>query len=242
MAALDKIDPRKPPYWEVQRQHPQDVKGTCAWCGKPTEDKTESGRIAKYHHACKDELLCIVRPEVMRGFVFARDKGICANCGEDWSQKSRFVPEIYVRDWQSYYTPDMVTPGPCGKRMVRVDFVHDGERGDWRKPDTRPRYPYVSVIAISLWHVEHTVPLWKVAHMPPVERIEYFKLAAVKTYCTPCHKVKSRKEAAEKAKYDRREREKAEAKMLRPPPAKKSGRKLRGQSFQKGYRPMRGRR
>lgn len=103
-------------------------------------------------------------------------------------------------------------------------------------------YRYTEVIWISLWHVEHRVPLWKVAHMPAVQRIAYFMLDAVETWCEVCHKFKTRKEAADRAKINERLREPdgkpKRAWTSRPlkrgngfPP--KGSQKLKGRTFQK---------
>lgn len=219
---------RTPPYDAVRAQHRPEKDGKCQWCGEATEDRTPStNKLRRWHNACEMEFLQIMRPAIMRGAVFKRDHGICTYCGEDWSERFKFMRESTVlihESGGSWYT------------------VAQGDVYSWKHSDTH--HPFTMVRKVSLWEVEHTTPLWKVAHLPPVERIEFFKLAAVKTACSPCHKIKSAKEAAEKAHHDRLEkkrREKAEVKsdQLQPPPAKKQGRKLQSRGFSREHRPMR---
>ncbi len=79
---------------------------------------------------------------------------------------------------------------------------------------------YCEVKWRSLLEVDHEIPLWKVAHLPPAKRREYFKPGNLKLRCPTDHKLKSAKEAAERAHHKR---------LVEP--KKRKGRKLQGRGF-----------
>jgi 5-methylcytosine-specific restriction endonuclease McrA len=194
------VDVRKPPIGAVLRLHPQGQRGICGWCGEAvTETTPVRGWLKYWHDACAAEMAIIEQPDAARRAVLARDKGICCDCGADWSDAVRFIPEFYVsknRVDPEGMEPELYSPGP--KPGTWVQLSH--EYFDWSaRREQRVRCPYVSLVAISLWHVDHKVPLWKVRHLPALQRIEFFKLANLITRCEPCHKIKTSKEAAERA-------------------------------------------
>jgi hypothetical protein len=195
---------RKPPLDAVMALHLPQKRGKCRWCGKPTVERTGHTKALRWWHAdCEAIVHAISRAEIMRDLVFARDKGICAVCGEDWSEHFRLVPE-YVPKWRSGAEQDEhATRGPDGKRFVVQHWTAEYQGTPPTLAGLVGRYPWVSLIAISLWHVEHVVPLWKVEHLPAVDRIRYFMLSNLQTVCEPCHKHKSRKETAERHHYVR---------------------------------------
>lgn len=181
---------RKPPIGAVYALHLPRERGKCDWCGLPCEERTPVRKqLRQTHYACSAEIQLITNPNVARWHVEKRDHGICVDCGEDWSQAVRLVPDFYVSVayQERYETSDRVTPGPDGKRLVHLSESEG--------------YAYVSLKGISLWHVDHKIPLWKVRHMPEAQRVEYFKLHNLITRCEPCHKIKSRKESSERAHY-----------------------------------------
>lgn len=184
------IEVRKPPISAVLVLHKQGVRGTCGWCGDAVTEKTPArGWFLFWHPKCSREMGIIEQPALARDAVFERDKGICAQCKEDWSNAAQLIPEFYVSAWrEAHFDEDTSTPGPDGKRRVQVHTI-DG-------------FKYVSLKSISLWHVDHRIPLWSVVHMPALQRIEYFKLANLQTLCDPCHKQKTKREAARKSKFD----------------------------------------
>lgn len=52
--------------------------------------------------------------------------------------------------------------------------------------------------------IEHNIPWWKARHLPPKKRKWYASLANLYLRCKEmCHKIKTRKEAAERAHYKR---------------------------------------
>ncbi len=185
-------DVRKPPTAAVFALHPQGVRGTCCWCGKPCEEKTPGrGWLKWWHDACEWEFKIIIRPDDARRAVLDRDHGICCDCGEDWSgryllRKGGLVitgPEWEVaRRW---------------KKSDNEQYHAERAAGFWQ---------YHDLVYISLWHVDHKIPLWKVRHMPDLQRLEYFKLANLITRCHVCHQRKSDGETAERAKIKKRDK------------------------------------
>jgi hypothetical protein len=176
------VDVRKPPIGAVLRLHPQGQRGLCGWCGKPVTDTTPvRGWLKFWHEECAAERAIIEQPAYARDAVFKRDLGVCVDCGEDWSDAYRLT----------------------GGRVV----WHDPDQSTWFEEDPGlvwgvAYYQFQLLVSVSLWHVDHKVPLWKVRHLPPLQRIEYFKLANLITRCEHCHKIKSRKEAAERAHFN----------------------------------------
>lgn len=228
----EKIAIRKPPVDAVMAKHLPAVRGKCRWCGLPVEERTaHHGMLKFWHDACEAIFHIIIRPDSARRAVFARDKGICFDCGEDWSQMSVFRPAYPVG--KHWILPDMdpehYSPGRTPGSWCQLSHEYE-ERGILANRRNAIRYPYVELQVISLWHVDHKIPLWKVAHLPPAKRIIYFMLENLITRCERCHHFKTKAEAAERAKYKR---------LGKPPPipslkAKgKSKQKIRSRGFQK---------
>lgn len=196
MATRMALDVRRPPIGAVISQHKQGVRGSCGWCGKAVEEKTEvRGYLKFWHAACQFEMDVITRPDSARRALLDRDKGICCDCGEDWSQMFRLVPEYRERDSDE---PRVIwaenrdhSAYPTGGYYRTHYWDRDGGS------------PFVELRAISLWHADHKTPLWKAVHLPDLERLEYFKLANLVTRCHPCHERKTTEEAAERAKFNR---------------------------------------
>lgn len=216
----DPVDIRKPPVGAVLKLHLQGVRGWCGWCGLAVEEKTAArGWLKFWHDACALEMAIIERPDQARRAVLDRDRGICCDCGEDWSQMYRLVPTYREK----------------GTREARVCFAMETPSGHWshgyyvstQSWQADGFFPFVELTAISLWHVDHRVPLWKVRHMPPLQRLEYFKMPNLVTRCHRCHGFKTSKEAAEKAKFDAQAQDSEEG-----PPQPKS--KWASRPFPKG--------
>lgn len=93
------------------------------------------------------------------------------------------------------------------------DVVYSRDRGICKRCGKDARLPLATkpkiggfpgeVIDIPDWRVEHLVPLWKVADMPPEQRIEYFRISNMETWCFSCCTIKSAKEASERAHHKR---------------------------------------
>lgn len=210
----------------VLRQHPPNTRGICRWCGAAVAETTETGKLRWWHDACETEYLIIMRPDMARRAVFQRDHGICTDCGEDWSDRCRFVPTYRDSDTREarvcYAQARPSQHAPSGYFFATQGYPEDG----W--------HLFVEITAISLWHVDHKVPLWKVAHLPDLQRLEYFKLPNLITRCERCHGHKTGKEAGERAHLDELAGEnKPKVKRAWP-----QGRKLQSRGFAPGHRPM----
>lgn len=215
---------RTAPVKAVFALHPQGKRGSCQWCGKPTDERTPAlGKRRWWHAACELEYQICIRTDVARQAVEQRDHCICADCGRDCTNDYRARPEYSAtihEGRQHSWLPDV--PGDWfGKRGGGVQIF-------WNP-----------IVWVSLWHVDHHIPLWKVQHLPPLPRIEYFKLGNLVTRCERCHALKSKKESAERAHFKRlpkKQKRRAEFKHKWPK------QKLRSRGFPKGHRPMRGKR
>lgn len=210
---------RKPPVGAVLELHKQGVRGWCGWCGLAVEEKTEvRGWLKFWHDACAEEMAIIEQPDRARRAVYRRDHGVCCDCGEDWSQMSVFRPAYPVKPQRLVDAPDpdRYSPGPTP--------------GTWCFVSSWGGLAVVELVAISLWHVDHKIPLWKVRHMPALQRIEYFKLPNLVTRCHRCHGFKTKNEAPERAKF------KAQAKDKEEGPSRPKS-KWASRPFQKGKKP-----
>jgi len=198
----------------VFAQHLPRVVGKCPWCGLEQTDRTPVKKLLKFmHNACQAELDVIKSPGYARWHVWKRDHGICAECGDDYSQMYRFEPEH--RD-----------------RITRLPTISYDIHGWNTKHEVR--IAYTALRAVSLWHVDHKVPLWKVRHMPPLQRVGYFKLANLVTLCDRCHDKKTREENTDRGKSKRAVKPKDKPKTKWP-----KGRRLQGRGFSRGKRSMR---
>lgn len=176
------------------------VWGTCRWCGEPTGDQKRC-----WHPACLDEYRLLNRTKLQAQHVESRDRGICRDCGKArfriarWSSKNC----MYVR-----YDVDL-------GRMQRMTFAQMAQRWERKNADLRSHLtnlddledqhwgPCNFVAFEPDWEVDHEVPLWKVADLPDDQRLWYFTLANLATRCRECHKRKSARESAERAKLKR---------------------------------------
>lgn len=194
------IEVRKPPVDVVFALHLPKASGKCRWCGLPVDEKTMFGaKRLLWHAACELEFKIITMPEVARAELFKRDKGICVDCKEDWGDRVRF------------------RKGSASIHASDGEFDASG----WATEETREFrrlgfYRSTEVIWISLWEADHNIPLWKIAHLPPLKRLEYFKLDALVTRCAPCHGRKTAKEAADRAHFDEMAGEGPKPKAKRP--------------------------
>lgn len=212
-------DVRKPPIGAVIKLHKQGVRGLCGWCGETVTETTEVRGWPKFwHDACALEMAIITQPDRARLAVFDRDRGICSDCGEDWSQMSIFRPAYPV------------APRDLGDFIDSGRYSQGRTLGTWCLVSTWGGLPVVELVSISLWHADHKVPLWKVQHLPPLQRLEYFKLANLVTRCERCHTFKTKKEAAERAKF------KAQAKDAKEGAPRQRSRRWGSRPFPKGVK------
>lgn len=191
------MSPRRPPVSEIHRLHLPRQAGKCDWCGLPQEERTPVRKQLKLRHSvCDTELNIVQNPAAARAALWVRDSGVCAGCGGDFAFAHHYVPERKRPD------------GTAG-----TSFAFNNDRtGHWFADDSavlgRGANAVLGVLftpvrSISMWHVDHKVPLWKVAHMPAIERVAFFKLPNLQTLCDQCHERKSAKETAERHHFDR---------------------------------------
>ena len=162
-------------------------------------------------------------------------RGICCWCGGDVTEKT---PERgLLKYWHDKCKEEfLVITNPqyaankvqerdrnvcfdCGKiperkTVTRIMGKKSGRTWEWDYEDIG-------------WHVDHNIPLWKVSGLPPIDRIEYFKLDNLVTRCHECHAAKTKLEAKERAHFNR---------LLTPP--KKTKKKIQPRGFQKTHKPM----
>lgn len=210
--ADDKIAVRKPPVDAQFALHLPKVRGKCQWCGKPVDD---DGRIY-WHFDCHVEFSIIIFPDAARRAVEKRDHGICVDCGEDWSER-------YVL--RSSGTRVTISPDQG------FDWSDEDARAQHHEERRAGFWLYSELVWVSLWHVDHKTPLWKVRHMLLLRRLEFFKLANLITRCHRCHAFKTKKESADRAKFNAQGKDKPD----RPPKPKHQ---MQSRGFSKVKRPF----
>lgn len=197
-------DVRKPPVAARLALHKQGVRGWCGWCGTPVTDKTPGrGWLKWWHDKCAAEMAVIENPAAARGALLERDKGVCVDCGEDWSECSIFHPVKWRGEIRVVFARAEMRASPPWENGAHWVSTWGDPRED--------HYPFVELNAVSCWHADHRVPLWKVQHLPDLERLAYFMLANLVTRCHHCHERKTTEEAAERAHF---------ARLAKAPPAK----------------------
>ena len=76
--------PPKPPYYYDQE------KGQCRYCGNVIKnDNGKTNMRANWHPECADEYKIIYIPTETRKYLWKRDGGYCASCGDVMPKKSR---------------------------------------------------------------------------------------------------------------------------------------------------------
>jgi 5-methylcytosine-specific restriction endonuclease McrA len=194
LADDEKIAIRKPPTDARFALHLPQQRGKCRWCGKPVDPAT--GRFL-WHDDCHAEFYIIMFPDSARRAVEQRDHGVCFDCGEDWSERYVLRPSGITFTMSGDLGMDWDDPG------VREQYHADRRLGFWS---------YSELVWVSLWHVDHKVPLWKVAHLPALKRLVFFMLGNMVTRCHRCHAIKTKEEAAERAHFKRLRAPKADRK------------------------------
>lgn len=87
--------------------------------------------------------------------------------------------------------------GESPERWLRKGEVSMGVQG-WPRGEPLPRYSEVE--RVTALQVDHEVPLWAVAHLPDDERRPFFGPKNLRLRCDPCHKLKTAREAGERAR------------------------------------------
>jgi hypothetical protein len=143
---------------------------------------------------CEDVWRAWRSPGELRGFVLARDRGVCAGCGVDTApfDTGRILREQYLsKVWHD--RPDL-------RRSMRPrpEFRPDGT--PWPPEWWRARYDEAMA-----WRAANRVPVaespWQMDHIIPVSRGgSWTALANLRTLCVPCHRVVTAGQARERAR------------------------------------------
>lgn len=146
----------------------------CRWCHRETPHPHNTFCGPACVHAWK------LRADAgyLRGCVYARDHGVCAQCGTD---TARLIDELAAR------VPCVVAGSPYARRI-------DPILGKHRALLTARRYD----LGRSLWAADHIVPVSQGGGQ--------CDLGNIQTLCVPCHKAKSRAEAQKRANDKRRDK------------------------------------
>lgn len=110
-------------------------------------------------------------PRYLRETVFERDLGICVDCGAD-------TKELVFERWASKVHPE-ISPSDYASRMKLEGEWETELRGKGYLPHR------------SLWEADHVVPVYEGGGECGIENIV--------TRCVPCHKVRTKAQAAERA-------------------------------------------
>jgi 5-methylcytosine-specific restriction endonuclease McrA len=174
--------------------HPENGRKACRWC----VGRVDPPRSSFCGPACVEAWLFRTRPAHLRAAVFARDRGVCACCGLDTAayDTERIREQLYLSSralqckndrWRSWRPPPDV--GPDG-RPYPPDHWHGLLRSAlaWKTANrVDPRR--------SPWDAEHTVAV--------ADGGGPFDLGNIFTYCVPCHRAKTAREARARASRKR---------------------------------------
>ncbi len=181
-AARAAANPRKYPEETFENQGA----GWCRWCGEEileTKGKNK-GKRSKRRNWCHGhyyEYQLRTQSAVQMSYVADRDGLQCAICKGGWKYSAG---EYAVGTASPEYWGDEAWPDARktidGVQVGRVSFIrmvsNDGKL-----------------------EVDHIAPLWAVAHLPDYIRREFFGPDNLWLLCDPCHKAKSKREAADRA-------------------------------------------
>lgn len=166
----------------------------CRWCGEEVQeaDGTPSRRRG-WHDGRRDERDCVAENFIAKGAL------------------SRAMPLLLDRD------------GPlcrcgCGALVFRFVAGHEWDQAGLDEASYRRRWksihphvqayfgaehPFVEIAEEWDCEVDHTVALWKVTHLPDEERLAFYLLGNLQLLAVPCHRAKTKREAAERAQARR---------------------------------------
>jgi hypothetical protein len=150
-------------------------KGTCCFCGEKivNPDGTPNERRT-WHQQCADVWTIANQSSRFRDAVFARDHGVCRECGLDTQVPSNWRAER--------------------SRGYSVNGIAWNLDGDGRYP-----FMWVHWIMIVNWHADHVVPLWSVDRDDP-DAFRFWTLENAQTLCDEHHAIKTAREAKQRAK------------------------------------------
>jgi hypothetical protein len=166
--------------------------GICKWCGKA---------VAKpaiyWHKECKASYFLHTRLEDQLPFLISRDGEKCAmvGCGVRPMKWSRGIETRLTFEDCRYFadTPE--------NNAFKATLWHRPE-GRWQDLTPEERETGAcndNIERVLALEVDHRIALWEVAHLPDDERRWYFGPGNLWLLCPPCHKAKTRREAAKRA-------------------------------------------
>lgn len=188
--------------------------GWCKWCGFEIKflDGPKMGQRNErryWHPECAHEFELHSRASAQFDYVAGRDGERCIDCGaspKKWIRgeaMSSLVQEFQRKDawaWE-FWTAREIGPLPrCFDPLTGTSIPE--HRDVWML-----RGGQCSIQRVSALEVDHIVPLWKVADLPGDERRPYFGPRNLRLRCPPCHKAKTKREAAERAQARRPKRD-----------------------------------
>jgi hypothetical protein len=172
------------------------IVGVCKWgCGRPVKKPA-----LYWHKECFEQYALHTLVEHQKRFLIKRDGQRCAmiGCGcapMKWLgfDRGQLTAEcIHFRAG----APDMIAwraelwSRPSGRWADRTDELR---RTGWQSAIER----------VCALEVDHRVPLWEVADLPDAERRWYFGPGNLWLLCPRCHKVKTAREATQRARERR---------------------------------------
>ena len=162
--------------------------GWCRWCALIIIDQTgkragKQNKLRHWHPDCKEEWLLHSDRVVQTRAIAKRDGLQCWDCKAKghWSHEPK--PSIWRGqdnrwDYDRWvYAKDQpeAAPGVLLGAATPIYWTHDFE-------------------------VDHDTPLWAVRHLPDEERRPFYGLRNLRLRCPPCHKAKTAREAADRAR------------------------------------------
>lgn len=214
---------------------PTPPQGHCRWCG----GEITKGKIKQrnWHDGRDGEPNCLELFKIattsaeQRRAVFKRDKGVCHDCGVDTEKepitlRASARSRLWARDGGYSVGLIHLSQSELARLTGKIDLDDSGRH-------LLPIGPYCDLEfdATHSWEADHDFPLWLVDRTKPREEIiKYWLLGNLVTRCCPCHKLKSKEEAAARAKGKRIV---ARAAALKKP--KKPGRQIQSRGFDKRY-------
>lgn len=173
------------------------IAGVCKWgCGEPV------AKPALYwHKACFEEYALHTRASDQKAYLVQCHGRRCATCRavepQKWSYSEvRCLTADWIRRSFRATAPDMVE---------WAALLWEGSAKRWadQTPEERAIGGQQDIERVCALEVDHRIPLWEVADLPDDERRWYFGPGNLWLLCPPCHKLKTKREAARRA-YERR--------------------------------------
>jgi 5-methylcytosine-specific restriction protein A len=127
--------------------------------------------------------------------VEGRRRSWCSQACVDEYRVANFAGDAAEHVWKR----DKGVCAGCGFDTTSVISWRQCYRRFWGYGEQHPEGPVTPVEwHRQMWHADHVIPLWSVDRTAP-DAFSYWTLANLQTLCAPCHKAKTKAEAAERA-------------------------------------------